>query len=218
MTDPQETNGPYPADGSNSINGSVVNVLSSSGIVRSDIRSSFGISTNTAPGVPLTLTIKLANTNASCAGLSGYAVYLWHCTRDGLYSLYSSGVQNENYLRGLQVSDSNGELTFQTIYPGCYSGRWPHIHFEVYPSLSVATHRNNAVLVGQMAMPEGISRTVYAGGSGYSTSTSNLNQISLSSDNVFGDNTAAQLAQQTPSLTGSVANGYTGTILVGLAR
>jgi protocatechuate 3,4-dioxygenase beta subunit len=41
-------------------------------------------------------------------------------------------VTTESYLRGVQVTDSNGQVTFTTIYPACYSGRWPHIHFEVF--------------------------------------------------------------------------------------
>lgn len=218
LADPTETNGPYPADGSNTVNGSVVNILDDDGIVRSDIRSSFGSSTTTAAGVPLVLTLSLVNTNASCAALSGYVVYLWHCNRDGLYSMYSSGITSENYLRGVQVADSNGQLKFTTIYPACYSGRYPHIHFEVYPSLALATSRSNAVLVSQMAMPASESSAVYYGATGYTASQTNFSQVSLSSDNVFGDNTAAQLAQQTPTLSGSVSAGYTGTVLIGLAR
>ena len=218
MADPQETNGPYPADGSNSLNGSVVNVLDDSGIMRSDIRSSFGSSTTTAPGVPLVLTLNMVNTNSSCAPLSGYAVYIWHCTRDGLYSLYSNGAQSENYLRGVQVSDSNGQLTFTTIFPGCYAGRYPHIHFEVYPSQSLATNRSNAILVGQMALPSDICGTLYAAATGYATSLTNFRQTSIATDGIFGDNTAAQIAQQTPSLSGSVSAGYTGSVVVGLAR
>ncbi|CAN7218674.1 intradiol ring-cleavage dioxygenase [Phenylobacterium sp. LjRoot225] len=217
VADPTETNGPYPGDGSNSVNGSIVNVLALSGIVRSDIRSSFGTSTTTAPGVPLTLTIKVVNVNSGCAALSGYAVYIWHCTRDGNYSLYSSGIQNENYLRGVQVTDSNGELTFTTIFPGCYSGRWPHIHFEVYPSLAVATAQTNAKLTSQFALPSAACSTVYNSATGYTASISNLSQITIASDNVFGDNTAAQIAAMTPTLSGSVSAGYTGTVTVGVA-
>jgi len=217
VADPTETNGPYPADGTNSVNGSIVNVLALSGIVRSDIRSSFGSSTTTAPGVPLTLTITLANVNSSCAPLSGYAIYIWHCNRDGNYSLYSSGVQNENYLRGVQVSDSNGEVTFTTIFPACYSGRWPHIHFEVYPSLASATSQSNAKLTSQFAMPSAICTTVFNGATGYSASITNFAKVTLASDGVFGDNTSAQIAAMTPTLTGSVSAGYTGTVTVGLA-
>ncbi|MBN6111109.1 protocatechuate 3,4-dioxygenase beta subunit [Xanthomonas sp. JAI131] len=217
IADPEETAGPYPADGSNSVNSSVVNVLSSSGIVRSDIRSSFGSDSGTAAGLPLTLTLTLVNVNNSCAVLSGYAIYLWHCNRDGKYSLYSSGIQDQNYLRGVQVTDSNGQVTFQTIFPACYSGRWPHIHFEIYPSLDTATSYTNKVLTSQMAMPSDICDTVYAAVSGYSASVTNKAAISLSSDNVFGDNTSTQLAAQTPTLSGDTSNGYTGTITIGLA-
>src|SRR5437868_43922 len=95
---PSETGGPYPGDGTNSNSGGVVNVLGLSGIVRSDIRSSIGGATGTAAGVQLTITLKLVNTNSSCANLAGYAIYLWHCNRDGNYSLYSSGVTDQHYL------------------------------------------------------------------------------------------------------------------------
>lgn len=216
IANPEETAGPYPGDGSNTVNGSVSNVLTESGIVRSDIRSSFGSSTTVAPGVPMTLTLSVVNTNNQCAALSGYAVYLWHCTRDGQYSLYSSGIQDENYLRGVQVTDSSGLVTFQSIFPGCYSGRYPHIHFEVYPSLSMATLYTNKILTSQMALPRDICSTVYSGATGYSASVSNLASVTTSNDNVFGDNTTAQIAAMTPSLSGSIAAGYTGSITIGV--
>jgi len=211
-----ETQGPYPADGSNTVNGMASNVLNQSGVVRSDIRSSFGSSTTTAPGVPLTLTLNVVNSNTSCSALSGYAVYIWHCTRDGQYSLYSSAIQNENYLRGVQVTDANGNVTFTTIFPGCYSGRYPHIHLEVYPSLALATLYTNRVLTSQMALPRDICSAVYSGATGYSSSVSNLAAVTIANDNVFGDNSTAQIAQMTPTLSGSVNEGFTGTILVGV--
>lgn len=217
IADPEETQGPYPADGSNSVNGTVSNVLSESGIVRSDITSSFGSYTGTAEGVPLQLTLTLVDVNNSCEPLEGYAIYLWHCNRSGEYSLYSSDVQDENYLRGVQVTDSNGQVTFTSIYPACYSGRYPHIHFEIYPSLATATSYTNKVLTSQMAMPRDVCSTVYSSATGYSASVSNLAAVTISSDNVFGDNTSAQIAAQTPSLSGSVSAGYTGTITIGLA-
>lgn len=217
MADPSETAGPYPADGSNSSNGAVSNVLNQSGVVRSDIRSSFGGATGTAAGVPLTLTLNLVNSNNSCSPLAGYVVYLWHCDRSGNYSLYSSSVINENYLRGVQASDSTGLITFVTIFPGCYSGRWPHIHFEVYPSLASATSYTNKILTSQMALPETTCVDVYTPTStGYTNSLNNLGNVSLASDGIFGDNTAAQIAWQTPTLTGNVTDGYTGTINIGI--
>jgi protocatechuate 3,4-dioxygenase beta subunit len=211
-----ETNGPYPSDGSNTINGQVSNVLAESGVVRSDIRSSFGSSTTMAPGVPLTLTLTLLNSNNLCAPLAGYAIYMWHCTRDGLYSLYSNGVQNENFLRGVQVADANGQVTFTTIFPGCYSGRYPHIHFEIYPSLSMATLYTNRILTSQMALARDVCSTVYSGATGYSASVSNLAGVTIASDNVFGDNSTAQMAAMTPTLSGSINDGYTGTLSIGV--
>lgn len=212
----EETEGPYPSDGSNTVDGQVSNVLSESGVVRSDIRSSFGGSSGVADGVPLTLTLTLLNSNNLCQALSGYAIYLWHCTRDGNYSLYSSSVRDENFLRGVQVADANGQVTFQTIFPGCYSGRYPHIHFEIYPSLSMATLYTNKILTSQIALPRDVCSTVYNGATGYSASVTNLSRVTIDSDGIFGDNTAAQMAAMTAALSGSVADGYTGTLTIGV--
>ncbi len=212
----EETEGPYPSDGSNTVNGQVSNVLSDSGIVRSDIRSSFGSASGVADGVPTKLTLTLLNSNNLCQPLSGYAIYLWHCTRDGQYSLYSSGVREENFLRGVQVADANGQVTFQTILPGCYSGRYPHIHFEIYPSLSMATLYTNKLLTSQIALPRDVCSAVYSGDSGYSASVSNLSRVTIDSDGIFGDNTAAQMSAMTAVMSGSVAEGYTGTLTIGV--
>lgn len=216
LVDPTETNGPYPADGTNTASGSTSNALTASGIVRSDIRASFLGTTTVATGVKLTLTLTVVNVNASCAPLSGFAVYIWSCDRQGNYSLYT--VATESYLRGIQVTDASGQVTFTMIVPGCYDGRWPHIHFEVFSSLSTATSGRYASLVSQLAMPMAVCSAVYADTATYPASATNFARVSLSSDNVFGDNSAAQLAQQIPTLTGSVAAGYVGTALIGLAR
>jgi len=209
---PEETAGPYPGDGSNSNSSGVVNALTLSGIVRSDIRTSIAGASGTAAGVPLTVTLTLVNTNSSCASLAGYAIYLWHCNRDGLYSLYSSGVTDQNYLRGVQVTDSNGQVTFTTIFPACYSGRWPHIHFEVYPSVSKATVATNKVKTSQIAMPAAQCSTVFAS-TGYSASVSNFSQVSLSTDNVFSDGATLE----TPTISGSVSAGYAIALNVGIS-
>ena len=132
---PNETEGPFPADSSNG-----PSVLNQTGVVRTDITSSFAGLTGTATGVPLNLELTIVSASA-CSPLAGYAVYLWHCDALGRYSLYSAGATNQNYLRGVQAADSNGVVKFTSIYPGCYSGRWPHIHFEVYRSLAAGTQR-----------------------------------------------------------------------------
>lgn len=209
---PEETAGPYPGDGSNSVNGSVVNALSLSGIVRSDLTHSVAGASGVASGVPLQITLSLVNTGASCASLAGYTIYLWHCTADGKYSMYSSGVTGENYLRGVQVTDANGQVSFSTIVPGCYSGRMPHMHFEVYPSVASATSASNKVKTSQLSFPLSMLNTVYAE-SGYEASVSNLASMSFSTDNVFSDGTSLQICD----VGGSVSSGYTASLQVGIA-
>jgi protocatechuate 3,4-dioxygenase beta subunit len=199
---PEETAGPYPGDGSNG-----PNVLTESGIVRSDIRSSFGSSSGTADGVPLTVTLSLLDQANGCAALSGAAVYLWHCDREGRYSLYSDGVTDQNYLRGVQEADANGQVTFTTIFPACYSGRWPHIHFEVYSSLAEATSAGNVMATSQLAFPEDVCDLVYTN-DGYEQSVENKAQTSLDSDMVFSDGVDQQLAD----VNGDVGSGFTATL------
>ncbi|MFI1992199.1 intradiol ring-cleavage dioxygenase [Actinoplanes sp. NPDC020271] len=197
-----ETAGPYPADGSNG-----VDVRTESGIVRSDIRSSFGTSTTVAEGVPLEFSITVVDLDG--APISGAAVYAWHCDRDGNYSLYSTGITGENYLRGIQETDTTGTVTFTSIFPACYSGRWPHIHFEVYSSLANATSGDGPIIkTSQIAIPEEIADLVYAT-DGYSKSVTNLSQISLATDNVFGDDSAAR---ELATVTGSVTAGFTASL------
>ena len=176
--------------------------LTQSGIVRSDIRSSFGSSTTIAQGVPTTITLTVTDFDTGNTAAQGLAVYLWHCNREGLYSLYSPGVTNENYLRGVQVTDANGQVTFTSIFPACYSGRWPHIHFEVYPSLASATSAVNKIATSQMALPKAICDVVFAT-SGYSQSVTNLAQTSLATDNVFSDGAT----YETPTYSGDVTSG-----------
>jgi hypothetical protein len=116
--------------------------------------------------VQVTLTLTLVNVNSSCAPISGAAIYVWHCDAAGLYSLYSSGVTTESYLRGVQVTDSNGQVTFTTIYPACYSGRWPHIHFEVFlGGLGTSPKGSTSSLISQLAMPAAINTVVFNGDS-----------------------------------------------------
>ena len=210
---PEETAGPYPGDGSNSTAGGIANALVLSGIVRSDIRSSIAGATGAAGGVPLTVVIELVNPNGACADLSGYAIYLWHCDREGRYSMYSSGVTAENYLRGVQETASDGTATFTTIVPGCYSGRMPHIHFEVYRNANTASAWTNKLRTSQLALPTDVCSAVYAGATGYSASVTNLSRITFATDNVFSDGVTTQLA----SVTGNLTDGYAARLQVGIA-
>jgi protocatechuate 3,4-dioxygenase beta subunit len=201
---PDETAGPFPGDGSNG-----QDVLDDSGIVRQDIRSSIGTSTTTAQGVPLTITLTVKDLSTSSA-LVGAAVYAWHCDREGRYSMYSPGAEDENYLRGVQATDESGTATFTSIYPGCYAGRWPHVHFEVYAKVEDATSSGPIVKTSQIALPQAACEAVYAT-SGYEQSVGNLSQVSLQSDNVFGDDGGVH---QLATMSGSAATGYTAALTI----
>lgn len=197
---PEETQGPYPADGSNGIK-----VLTESGIVRSDLTSSFGSASGVAEGVPLSIALKVYDNGAD--GMSPYAgaaVYLWQCDREGRYSMYSQGAQDENYLRGVQEVAADGTLAFTSIFPACYQGRWPHLHFEVYPSLADATSASNKLRTSQIAFPAEVCQEVYDTAEGYEASQATFAQVSLDTDGIFSDGYSLQMGR----LTGSVADGY----------
>ena len=203
---PEETAGPFPGDGSNG-----PNVLTESGIVRSDITKSFGSASGVAEGVPLTVELVVMDA-AKDTVLPGAAVYLWHCDAEGRYSLYDDEIGDENYLRGVQAADAQGKVTFKSIFPAAYSGRWPHIHFEVYSSLSEATAAGKISATSQLALPAEACNAVYAG-SGYEGSAQNMSRTSLENDNVFRDDSAEH---QLATTTGSVQEGYVARLTVGV--
>jgi protocatechuate 3,4-dioxygenase beta subunit len=204
---PSETAGPYPADGSNGLD-----VLDESGIVRHDIRRSFGDSRTLALGIPLRVNLTVTDAANDYAPLPGRAVYVWHCDRRARYSMYSVGVENENYLRGIAKTDIHGTAWFQTIFPACYPGRYPHIHFEVYRSVAKAVSHGPIVKTSQIALPRAVCKAVYAT-RGYSGSLANLARISLATDSVFGDDKAIH---QLATVTGSVARGFTADLTIGI--
>jgi protocatechuate 3,4-dioxygenase beta subunit len=201
-TIPQETAGPYPGDGTNG-----ANALTLSGIVRSNITTSL-TSSKVAAGIPLTVTLTVLK-GSSCEPAVGYAVYIWHCDQDGNYSMYASSLTADSYLRGVQITDANGQVTFTTIWPACYSGRWPHIHLEVYTDVAAATSGNNKISVSQLAMPKAQCDEVFAT-TGYSQSVANLAQTSLATDMVFSDGATLE----TPTITGSTELGYAAALTV----
>ncbi len=204
---PDETAGPYPGDGSNG-----PDVLGESGIVRSDIRDSFGEYTGTAEGVPMTLELTISDLANGGVPFEGVAVYVWHCSRDGGYSLYSEGITDQNYLRGVQVADSAGLVRFTSVFPACYTGRWPHVHFEVYPDQASITDSTSAIATSQVALPQDVCDAVYATG-GYEASVATLARVGLDGDTVFGDDGGVS---QLATVTGSPTSGYTVRLAVGV--
>jgi protocatechuate 3,4-dioxygenase beta subunit len=118
---PQLTEGPYFVD--EKLNRSDIRTDPSTGIV--------------SAGVPLTIQINVSGTGGgTCAPVPNAFVDIWHCDAAGAYSDIANGAGQANtsgkkYLRGYQVTDSNGLAQFTTVYPGWYSGRAVHIHFKI---------------------------------------------------------------------------------------
>ncbi|MEO3408554.1 intradiol ring-cleavage dioxygenase [Mucilaginibacter sp. CAU 1740] len=182
---PTETEGPYPTH-------------SPASYVRSNI-------TDDRTGYKLTVKITINNTNNSCNALSGALVDIWHCDAAGNYSEYGgSGSQSTNYtsvhfLRGRQTTDTNGLVTFTSIFPGWYTGRATHIHAHIYNSTGTS------LKVTQIAFPEGTG-TALAAVNGYTKGMSGYTYNA--SDNVFSDGYSLELA----SVTGNTTDGFVLTI------
>lgn len=197
-----EMAGPFPADGTNAKNGQTVNALTQQGVMRSDLRACFGGVSGTAKGAEYDLELTLVDVDG-CAPLQGYAIYVWHCDALGDYSLYDN--TEVNYLRGVGVSDAQGIVTFKTVFPGCYPGRWPHVHLEVFESADAAVSGRAALLTSQFAFTEEASRRVYEDAQAYPNSMAELDRLSLSRDIIFRNNAPAAMAQQT-AVTGADVN------------
>jgi protocatechuate 3,4-dioxygenase beta subunit len=183
---PTETEGPFPTK-----------------VPSSYIRSNI---VDGKAGVPFTMNVTIKNKNNSCAVLAGAIVDVWHCDKDGNYSEYGgTGMQATDYtavhfLRGRQTTDSNGLVSFTSIFPGWYSGRATHIHVHIYNA------SGTSLKVTQISFPEGTSSAVTVvntTASGYTKGMSGY--TANSADNVFSDDTAGvQLA----TIAGTVAGGY----------
>jgi protocatechuate 3,4-dioxygenase beta subunit len=215
-TTPTETRGPFPADGTNgrlsSTNPGPLNVLGMDGVIRRDIRPSFAGLTGEAQGVPLELELTLVG--ADCAPVRKGAIYLWHNDAAGDYSLYDRA--DVNYLRGLQGAEG-GRVRFTSVIPGCYGGRYPHCHFEVFDSVEAAMRGDAPLLVSQLAFPDAECRAIYGSDTRYGESLRNLDRLPIGRDFVFGDADAEGRTRQTIKLRGDPKRGFAGTATVALS-
>lgn len=211
---PSETAGPFPADGTNRLDGATVNVLTEAGVMRRDLRGGIGGQGPVADGVPMDLELALVDVGRACAPMAGLAVYLWHCDAAGVYSIY--GAREASWLRGMQESDASGIVRFTTIFPGTYRGRWPHMHFEVFASADAAVSGRAALLTSQIALPAEPVAAVYAGDVRYAVSRQPFAEQSLSRDMVFSDNTPEQLGAQMLRIAGGIGSGLKGRVVIGL--
>ncbi|MGC4128900.1 MAG: T9SS type A sorting domain-containing protein [Bergeyella sp.] len=186
---PEEIPGPYPAPSS----------ISTSTLLRSNITE------GTQTGIPLTLALNIKNVNNNCASVgAGYRVDIWHCNKRGYYSAYAGqpGIDGtkdttgQTWLRGIQYTDSNGQVNFTTIYPGWYTPRTTHIHVQVYDA------SNTLILTTQLVFLDSVNTTV---NSYYATS--GQNSTTNATDMVVSDSYASEII----TVTGSTTAGYAGT-------
>jgi protocatechuate 3,4-dioxygenase beta subunit len=164
-------------------------------LIRSDIREG-------KSGTALTLTIAVVNTNNNCAPIENAQVEIWQCDAAGNYSQYGTQTA-QTYLRGIQTTNGNGEVTFTTIYPGWYQGRATHIHVEV-------VRNGSSAKVTQIAFPESTNAAVYATGV-YAARGSN--PTSNTRDNIFADSLDSEMA----TVSGDPAGGLSATFRIGIA-
>ncbi len=211
---PRSTAGPFPADGSNRAHGTLANVLVDSGIVRTDMRPNLANTGKPAQGVEMRLIANLVDVGRGCAPLRDHAIYLWQRDAAGAYSIYN--LPDATYLRAVGVMDAKGVTNFTTVVPGCYPGRYPHFHFEVYPSLARATDYKNRILTSQLAVPAEVCNAVYKSSAVYKGSVAAFARTSLAGDGIFRANTPKQLAAQTIAMTRNADGTYSGTVTIGL--
>jgi protocatechuate 3,4-dioxygenase beta subunit len=107
-------------------------------------------------GVPLILRLTVVDAD-TCKPIKGADVELWHADAEGEYSGFESGPGRQTstrYLRGHQRANAHGVVRFDTIFPGWYTGRTPHIHVKVHVG-------GDEVHTGQLFFNERVTRAVY---------------------------------------------------------
>jgi protocatechuate 3,4-dioxygenase beta subunit len=109
---------------------------------RSDIRPDPSTGT-VQQGALLALTFNVTSAvSNACSPLANAVVDVWHCNALGTYSDVSDpgfNTAGQKFLRGYQITASDGIARFTTIYPGWYQGRAVHIHFKVRSSASLSS-------------------------------------------------------------------------------
>ena len=163
--------------------------------------------TNVIDGVPLTLQMFIMEySSGGCTALSGAQVDVWHADAGGVYSDESSeGTVGQTYLRGYQTTDSNGQVTFKTIFPVWYSGRTVHIHVMIRTFSSSGTQTFE--FTTQLFFDPALTLTVMAKAP---YNTRGNPDTTNATDNIYNSETLLSLAAA------SSGSGYTTSITLGI--
>ncbi|PZV85390.1 dioxygenase-like protein [Algoriphagus aquaeductus] len=177
---PKETRGPFP-------------IKSPSDLMRANI-------VGDRQGIALLINLKIQSQSKSCQPLSGVDVDVWHCDAQGNYSQYGgnglqqSDYRNTSFLRGRQRTNSKGEVSFISIFPGWYPGRAPHLHLDIL-------QEGEIILSTQIAFPKKCTLEVYAS-RGYKGEEDTSNER----DGIFRNSLEGNMAD---SVSGNLEDGYT---------
>jgi protocatechuate 3,4-dioxygenase beta subunit len=194
---PEGEEGPYFVDDS------------AKGFARSYIRSNLDGS-NTQNGIPLKLSISVFDSKNSCAAMANVQVDIWHCNASGVYSAEEvESSSGETWLRGYQLTDSNGLVTFVTIVPGWYAGRTTHIHLRLRSSYdSTTTAGTNTT---QLFFSQDVITTISTTISPYSAE--GTNPTTNATDHVYAGEVSGETLL---TLSGGTSSGYTAAFKVNL--
>ncbi len=161
-------------------------------------------------GIPLSLSVIVLDSEQGCAPYAGAQVDVWHCNAAGVYSDQAvEGTTTETWLRGYQLTDANGKVTFATIVPGWYAGRTTHIHVRVRSSYSDASSTSDGTNTTQLFFDQTLIDRLATSVAAYDGE--GQNPTTNAGDHVYaGETNGANLL----SLSGTDSGGYTGTIAI----
>jgi protocatechuate 3,4-dioxygenase beta subunit len=196
---PEGEIGPYFVDDSNS------------GFNRSNILANID-GTNIQSGIPLELTIYIINAENACRPMADVQVDIWHCNANGVYSdIDSEKTAGLTWLRGYQLSDSDGKLVFNTIIPGWYQGRTTHIHLRICSIFNESTSPFDSSNTTQLFFPQTTIDVINTTVAPYKTKGANT--TTNADDQVFSPQTGGKTVLP---LSGNNTNGYSSSITISL--
>lgn len=194
------TQGPYALDGA---------------LVREDI-------TEGKDGVPVEYTFTVVDEADDCAPLADALVEIWHCDTLGEYSGFVGGNGHSEdddgtFLRGGQLTDSSGQCSITSIWPGHYVSRAVHVHLRVHTGVTLTDDSytgGSLIHTGQLFFDQDINTAVQKL-SPYSANTTS--ETLLENDGIYDDGGASSGLLTLTALGSSVSDGYAATLTIGVS-